>query len=204
MAALCAAGALWAGPAAAAQMLATIAGDFNDDPVWGGWQVQIRYDSDLGTTTISPGDLGVLQWDASSGTPSPVLSVTGFVTPLGGPGAPPTYDFSFTDATSVTFQRGTDFDHFYVAGADWFVDLGDLHFFGPDHPTDFRFDTPWSRQIMEYGAWDIDLATGLPHAHGLADVQRLAAPEPATWGLMIVGFGLAGAALRRRRAVLAG
>lgn len=26
-----------------------------------------------------------------------------------------------------------------------------------------------------------------------------AAPEPATWGMMILGFGLAGAALRRRR-----
>ncbi len=30
-----------------------------------------------------------------------------------------------------------------------------------------------------------------------------AVPEPATWGLMIVGFGLAGAALRRRGAVTA-
>ena len=28
-------------------------------------------------------------------------------------------------------------------------------------------------------------------------------PEPATWGLMISGFGLAGAALRRRRAAVA-
>ena len=33
--------------------------------------------------------------------------------------------------------------------------------------------------------------------------QRSGTPEPATWGLMIAGFGLAGAALRRRRAVLA-
>jgi hypothetical protein len=28
-------------------------------------------------------------------------------------------------------------------------------------------------------------------------------PEPTTWALMIGGFGLAGAALRRRRAVAA-
>jgi hypothetical protein len=28
-------------------------------------------------------------------------------------------------------------------------------------------------------------------------------PEPATWGLMIMGFGLAGATLRRRRAITA-
>ena len=30
-----------------------------------------------------------------------------------------------------------------------------------------------------------------------------AVPEPATWGLMILGFGLAGASLRRRRALAA-
>jgi hypothetical protein len=32
------------------------------------------------------------------------------------------------------------------------------------------------------------------------DVHALAAPEPAAWALMLAGFGLAGAALRRRRA----
>lgn len=26
-------------------------------------------------------------------------------------------------------------------------------------------------------------------------------PEPATWGLMLLGFGLAGASMRRRRAI---
>ena len=30
-----------------------------------------------------------------------------------------------------------------------------------------------------------------------------AVPEPATWAMMITGFGLAGSALRRRKAVLA-
>ena len=36
----------------------------------------------------------------------------------------------------------------------------------------------------------------------LADA-RSAAPEPAAWTLMIAGFGLAGAALRRRRSLAA-
>jgi hypothetical protein len=31
----------------------------------------------------------------------------------------------------------------------------------------------------------------------------IAVPEPATWGMMILGFGIAGAALRRRRAAFA-
>lgn len=34
-------------------------------------------------------------------------------------------------------------------------------------------------------------------------VYVIAVPEPATWGLMIVGFGAAGAILRRRRAAVA-
>ena len=35
------------------------------------------------------------------------------------------------------------------------------------------------------------------------NIAVAAVPEPATWGLMIGGFGLAGASLRRRRAVAA-
>ena len=31
----------------------------------------------------------------------------------------------------------------------------------------------------------------------------VAVPEPATWALMIMGFGLAGAGLRRRRTAIA-
>jgi microcystin-dependent protein len=38
------------------------------------------------------------------------------------------------------------------------------------------------------------------HVHALPDT---AVPEPGTWALMIGGFGLAGAALRRRRAATA-
>ena len=48
--------------------------------------------------------------------------------------------------------------------------------------------------------------TGTTEKVGLATLQQTvsgAVPEPGTWALMIGGFGLAGAALRRRRAALA-
>ncbi|MEG3125743.1 PEPxxWA-CTERM sorting domain-containing protein [Sphingomonas sp. GB1N7] len=35
------------------------------------------------------------------------------------------------------------------------------------------------------------------------DPSSGAVPEPATWGMIIVGFGLTGAAIRRRRAEIA-
>lgn len=48
--------------------------------------------------------------------------------------------------------------------------------------------------------------TGTTEKVGLATLQQTvngAVPEPGTWALMISGFGLAGAALRRRRAAVA-
>jgi hypothetical protein len=35
----------------------------------------------------------------------------------------------------------------------------------------------------------------------LQAAQQAGVPEPASWALMIGGFGLAGASLRRRRAI---
>jgi hypothetical protein len=49
--------------------------------------------------------------------------------------------------------------------------------------------------------------SGVPNnprdGHWAADALIRPVPEPATWALMIGGFGLAGAALRRRRAAIA-
>jgi PEP-CTERM motif len=42
-------------------------------------------------------------------------------------------------------------------------------------------------------------ATGGDNYYGVSEIQAFSVPEPATWTLMISGFGLAGAALRRRQ-----
>jgi hypothetical protein len=43
-------------------------------------------------------------------------------------------------------------------------------------------------------------ATGGDAYYAVSEIQAFAVPEPTTWALMIAGFGLAGAALRRRAA----
>jgi microcystin-dependent protein len=51
-------------------------------------------------------------------------------------------------------------------------------------------------------ALQLTVANLPPHAHALPDLPP-AIPEPATWAMMIAGFALAGAAVRRRQPVLA-
>lgn len=49
------------------------------------------------------------------------------------------------------------------------------------------------------GSWAPGYATGSAIAVSLSGESLAAVPEPATWGMMIVGFGLASASIRRRR-----
>jgi hypothetical protein len=71
---------------------------------------------------------------------------------------------------------------------------------------------PWQAQSMTFTATAVSqalsfLALGTPNGQPpiafLDGVSLNAVPEPATWAMTLVGFGLMGSALRRRRAVLA-
>lgn len=63
----------------------------------------------------------------------------------------------------------------------------------------------WDFYLTIYGASTDRITSGMSVQQGsrlymvenLAVTQALAAPEPATWGMMVAGFGLLGAALRR-------
>lgn len=73
----------------------------------------------------------------------------------------------------------------------------------------------WTRGVGDFGSGHLSLAlqstTGSELAYVLGPMRTAdlslrfdtlsvaAVPEPSTWGLLIAGFGLAGAALRRRR-----
>lgn len=65
----------------------------------------------------------------------------------------------------------------------------------------FRFTAANTSETLQFLAFGTP--AGLPPFTLLDGVSLTAVPEPATWGLMIAGFGLVGAAARRRRAVVA-
>lgn len=62
-----------------------------------------------------------------------------------------------------------------------------------------------------FSAYSLDFAgvgrsvvfSGGPSQYGWDDVELGAVPEPATWAMLIAGFGLVGTAMRRRRAAIA-
>jgi hypothetical protein len=103
--------------------------------------------------------------------------------------------------------------HAAAAGAAWTI-LG--AYLGDDNPFCLTFGT--TRCWTGYGDaatdaansrlwggihWGFDNSTGLAlgqavAGHALADITFDAVPEPATWAMMVLGFGLAGALLRRR------
>jgi len=64
---------------------------------------------------------------------------------------------------------------------------------------------PFSVNFLATGATTIAFTNGNvgDNALGLDDVSISAVPEPASWAMLIGGFGLTGAAMRRRRRVTA-
>lgn len=52
--------------------------------------------------------------------------------------------------------------------------------------------------LTDTGEWDFYVATNSKKQDLLYFVQRSPVPEPATWGMMILGLGLVGASMRRR------
>jgi hypothetical protein len=64
----------------------------------------------------------------------------------------------------------------------------------------------WRTTIVRWNSGDLTQAALALNAYGYPqqvayDDIALSVPEPSTWAMLIAGFGLAGAALRRRRYV---
>ena len=99
-----------------------------------------------------------------------------------------------------TFDRAFGFD---VAGLDpsAFLTSGDVDLHSTITLTDYQSFLSPGAFLTEFGVLGWNGTLSLHYTYSPSSVAAPAGiPEPATWGLMIAGFGLAGAALRRRRA----
>lgn len=61
----------------------------------------------------------------------------------------------------------------------------------------------WSSASIDFGglAHSVVIRSNPDEGFGIDDITFGAVPEPASWAMMVGGFGMMGAALRRRRAV---
>lgn len=122
-----------------------------------------------------------------TGLANPFTAVLDFTNTLAG-----VYNFSLsTSSPSVTFESAVISDASGVLGSLSYVgSVGSNVFWGLG---DFS---------LEAGSYVLTITgsnTGANPSSSLAgNVQFAAVPEPATWGMMILGFGLLGGLMRRR------
>jgi len=99
---------------------------------------------------------------------------------------------------------GACYDTFFqanLAAGAYRVAVSQFANFGPDHIPG-AFPGSGTHDFIDFvgnqrdAHWAFDVLN-------VADATQVGVPEPATWALMIGGFGLAGASLRRRRALAA-
>jgi len=189
-------------PASAALMVTRIIGDYNDDPMWRWWEIEMRYDTSHFASPVN----GVYHWNAASGTPSPLLDVKGYVqgdtcAPWdAGIGlctsSPFVINFDRSSFTSFTIIRSpSNYDFTFEGPGIYFGGMG-FYSVASNPKIDENFTMG---AYGNYGYGEINgLPVGMLHTEFLS-VTKTSVPEPAAWAMMIAGFGLAGGALRHRR-----
>src|SRR5262249_25478386 len=96
------------------------------------------------------------------------------------------------------------------------IDLDGLYFFTPDFGVGHEPNDSWTLDTAHVTAGPHVIhvkgqvfstgpigSTRAASYGGTVNVEAMAVPEPATWALMIAGFGGAGAMMRRRRQAVA-
>ena len=212
LAALGAAAALaFAGHAGATVMTATLNGSFdpirlgpNHQFIGGGWEANLTYDTAFGLASTLGGEQR-LDWTAASGGPSPLTG--GLLTAFGFDGTSYSYDLgSFTSFSLVRSEHGTSLS-FSTADISF---LGTNYRLGltPDLGADLGLDAAYHYSTFQSGLnpMSSNITTVDFNGSAYTDVINItpsaataAIPEPATWGLLILGFGSIGAVLRHRR-----
>lgn len=108
------------------------------------------------------------------------------------------YVFTFYNGATQVYQA-------MVSAYDGFVSVyaGGVETFEGSDPLDVHYHAPFDFSASPFVATSAVLSFGPNNdaAMGIGEVQFFggAVPEPASWAMMVAGFGLAGAALRSRK-----
>ena len=211
-----------AAPAAAIVKIATytgivvygydLTGEFgtpNTDLAGANWTATFTYDKTLGGYQYSDLTADDSQGGTSVGTGSPILSATITINGVTKTGAGQTLGKAYTSSTPAVAHLSDDslddaaayLQHYiyafgYPAGAPASLDQN----FGPAASSNGYGYVNWIRYDKVAGSY-LEYAyayLGSDSVYSVSDV-----PEPASWALMIGGFGMVGAALRRRSTTVA-
>lgn len=194
--ALALSGALFAAsPAFAVEVLGTTASGGNGSTTVEASDSQISVDFEVHSFTPITVDFGVQAGDAASYNFDSFINIFTGVTPPG----------LGVDFITFTLTDGATFDLGLVSGA---FSSASASLNGAGNLLTVRF-APAEFLSAELGnVFGGTTGDFLINRNGLAAgenfsliVGAAAVPEPATWGMMILGFGVVGAAMRRRRAV---
>jgi hypothetical protein len=139
-------------------------------------------------------------WDLNS--PNPVYTVTRF--------DPAVYSFSF-DADAPHQQLFGDFMHYGMSASvngsvlsftsgDQYPGYGGL-FIDLSFDHDLNEKLPVGEQPIGLSWIEINSSANSSLGYEGSDMTLLAVPEPATWAMMLSGFGMIGFAARRRQRV---
>jgi hypothetical protein len=100
------------------------------------------------------------------------------------------YQLTFDSAPLVPFNPSREMKYFVY---------GSLPAYSTGHVYNFIFDTGLAVPApLHFGVSDGNFADNTG-AYTISLLQLDGVPEPASWAMMITGFGLAGTAMRRRR-----
>jgi hypothetical protein len=143
-----------------------------------------------GTSAVLSLDLGAVY--TLSGA-----SVTDRVTSGGGNGSFVGGTADFTTAFTVRFFS----DAAFTSQVGSVVVSGIATPVAPASPAAFLTTLSFAPITARYVTYSVDAANG--GNTGLSDIRFATVPEPGTWALLIIGFGMVGVSARRRKAVVA-
>jgi choice-of-anchor C domain-containing protein len=189
--------------AGAAQAAIITNGSFETGPSPGGFTTLVAGDTQITGWTVTSGSIDYIgsYWNASNGVRSIDLSgnepgaISQSFATIAGREYVVTFDLAANPDNAITkllnVTAGENFTQYSYSGTprplEWI-------------PQVFNFTALGSQTTLTFagantGAWGAALDN--------VNVSLVPVPEPATWAMLIIGFGLVGAVARRRRTVAA-